>query len=155
MPVLTHILNNARKYRRCILADTGAHYQKIKHWIPEGEKKSFQERMADAIEDETAWCTENTFLYYKKEDARMSTGVALFGMDHVPELLSMFMGVFTAEDETTCLLRFQLHPGKDIAEYKNMLTVMSMKRAHSDPKHPLMIRVDDFRKKIVKMLDAR
>lgn len=125
-----------------------SHFAKIKQWIPEEEWIEFQERMEDCVEDETAWCTENTFLYYTKIDRRMSHGVALFGYEFTEELLSMFIGVFTKEDQETCMMRFKLHQGKLIEEYRSMLTLTSIKRNRRSPEHPLMIRVDDFRKKI-------
>ena len=135
------------------MADIGAHYQSIKHWIPEGEKEAFQERMADCIEDGNAWCLNDTFLYYEKHNLRMAYGVALYGHQNTLDLLSLFIGVFSFEDNDTHMMRFKLHPGKFMDEYKSMLTVISMKRCHRDANHPLMVRVDDFRKKIVGLLN--
>lgn len=135
------------------MADIGAHYQSIKHWIPEGEKNSFQERMADCIEDENAWCLDGTFLYYKPVSKRLAHGVALYGTDHVTDLLSLFIGVFSLEDNDTCLLQFKLHPGKYMSEYKAFITLLSMKRNHRNSKHPLMVDVQGFREKIVHLLN--
>ena len=153
MPVLDNLFKQKQNYRRCVLADIVNHYQFIKHWVPEGEKEAFQERMADCVEDETAWCLNDAFLYYEKVNARMAYGVALYGMDNAVDMLSLFIGVFSFEDNDTHMLRFKLHPGKFMQEYKSLLTVISMKRNHHDPDHPLMVRVDDFRKKIVKLLN--
>ena len=149
MPVLKHILNNSRNYRRCVLSDIGNHYQSIKHWIPEGEKKAFQERMADAVEEENAWCLGDTFLYYTKDGKRIATGVALFGQNHNTDMLALFTGVFSLEDTDTCRMRFQLHPGKLMSEYKSLLTPTSMKRHNRNPEHPLMSDIQALRLKLV------
>lgn len=135
------------------MSDIGNHFQSIKHWIPEGEKESFQERMADCVEDETAWCLGGAFLYYKKIDRRISHGVALFGRKDNTDLLALFAGVFSLEDNDTHKMRFKLHPGKLMDEYKTLLTVTSMKRNHRDPDHPLMVPVHELREKFVKILN--
>jgi hypothetical protein len=136
------------------MADVARHFEQIKHWIPEEEHNAFRERMSDCIEDETAWCTDNTFLYYQKDNKRMAHGVALFGKEHTEELISMFVGLFSFEDKETCMMRFQLHPGKFMEEYRSLLTTTSMKRHHADPSHPLMIRVDKFREKIYQLAET-
>lgn len=134
------------------MADIGRHYESIKHWIPDGEKEAFQERMADCIEDETAWCLGEAFLYYSKIDKRISHGIALFGRQDNTDLLALFAGVFSLEDNDTHHMRFKLHPGKFMDEYKSLLTVISMKRCHRDPDHPLMVPVQKLREKFVKIL---
>jgi len=136
------------------MSDIGNHYQSIKHWIPEGEKESFQERMADCVEDEHAWCLGDAFLYYQKSDKRMAHGVALFGREKNTDLLALFASVFSLEDNDTHNMRFQLHPGKLMSEYKSLLTVISMKRHHRDPNHPLMIPVQHLREKFTKILKS-
>lgn len=153
MPVLKQIFADKRNYRLCVPADIGRHFETIKHWVPEGEKEEFQKRMLTCIEEKDAWCTENTFLYYTREDKRISHAVALFGMDYPMEMLALFIGVFSFEDHLTHIMRFTLHPDKFLEEYKSLLTVTSIRRTHANPKHPLLIRVDDFRKKIAKLLD--
>ncbi len=153
MPVLREIFNQKEDYRRCELADVSFHFYKIAHWIPEEEKVAFMARMVDSIQEKHAWQSKNTFLYYTKENERQATGIAIFGMDHPVEMLSLFTGVFYFEDRTTAMLRFALHPDKMIKEYKSMLTVTSMQRAHADRDHPLMIRVDAFRQKMIRIID--
>lgn len=134
--------------------DIGRHFDQIKHWINETEHEEFLVRMLECIEQRTAWCSENTFLYYKKENARQSIGVAIFGMDYPIEMLTLFTGVFYFEDRKTAMLIFKLHDGKMIDEYKSLLTVTSIERSHVDPSHPLMIRVDAFRNKMIKLIDG-
>lgn len=153
MPVLKQIFDDKRKYRPCFTEDIKPHFEQIKHWIPEDQHIQFQVRMALSVNENHAWCSKNTFLYYTREDKRMSHGVAIFGMDHPVEMLSLFTGVFYFEDRETAMLRFTLHPGKMIKEYKSLLTVTSMMRAHADPTHPLMIRVDAFREKMIRIID--
>jgi len=140
-------------YRRCMPADIGPHFDQIKHWVAEEEHDEFMERMLTCIEQRHAWQTKNTFLYYTKENERQAIGVAIFGMDNAMEMLSLFTGVFYFQDYKTCMLRFALHPGKFMQEYKSLLTITSMERAHKNPKHPLMIRVDHFRKKMIGLID--
>jgi hypothetical protein len=153
MPVLDDIFKKKSEYRRCVLADIHNHYKCIKQWVPEGEETAFKERMADCVEDETAWCLNDAFLYYEKVDKRMAYGVALYGMVKPMDILSLFIGVFSLEDNDTAMMRFKLHPGKFMDEYKSMLTIISMKRSHQNPNHPLMIRIDNFRQKIVSLLN--
>jgi len=153
MPVLRQIFDAKGKYRKCVLADIGRHYERIAQWIPDFEKLPFQQRMKESIEEGKAWCTENAFLYYTKEDARIAHGTAMFGMSHPTEFLALLIGIFSFEDHDTHIMRFKLHPGKDIQEYKALLTVTSIKRTHNNPDHPLLIRVDAFRNKCIKAFD--
>lgn len=153
MPVLKQIFEDKRNYRRCLPTDIGPHFDQIKHWIPEKEHEQFLERMLTSTEQLHSWCSENTFLYYTKENERQASGVAIFGMDYPMEMLSLFTGVFYFEDRETAMLRFALHPGKMIQEYKSLLTATSMRRTHVDPTHPLMIRVDAFRQKMIRIID--
>jgi hypothetical protein len=154
MPVLKQIFEARKEYRRCVPEDVGHHFARIQKWIPEEENVEFKERMVNCIADDNAWCNEKTFLYYEKENYRISHGVAMFGMDYPMDMLSLFISVFSLEDHDTHIMRFRLHPGKFMEEYKTLLTVTSIKRTHKNPDHPLLIRVDDFRKKVCKMLDA-
>jgi len=153
MPVLKQFFDKRRHYKPCIPADIKRHFDKIKHWIPDEEKEEFQKRMLACIKEGDAWCTDNTFLYYTRENLRISIGVAIFGMKYPMEILSLFIGIFSFEDHDTHIIRFKLHPGKFMEEYKTLLTMTSIRRTHINPNHPLLIRVDDFKKKIVKMLN--
>ncbi len=152
MPVLKQIYEGRKDYRRCVPADIGRHFDRMKEWITNGERNEFESLMLECIEAGTAWCNKNTFLYYLKENKRYAQGVAIFGMAHPMDMLSLFIGVFSFEDTDTAIMRFRLHPGKFIQEYKALLTVVSIKRTHRDPNHQLMIRVSEFRDKIFKML---
>ncbi len=154
MPVLKQIFEARKEYRRCVPEDVHAHFVKMKQWVPEAEHAEFQERMLNCIEAGYAWCNKNCHIYYEMKNRRIAHGVALYGMDHPMDMLSLFISVFSLEDHDTHILRFRLHPGKSMQEYKSMLTMASMMRNHKNPDHPLMIRVDDFRKKICRMLDA-
>ena len=153
MPVLKQIFDAKRDHRRCVPADVGRHFEKINHWVPEEEHKEFRARMRSCIEEGNAWHTKHTFLYYQMQDARIAHGIAIFGMNYPMEMLSLFIGVFSLEDHATHIIRFKLHPGKFLEEYKSLLTKTSIMRTHANPEHPLLIRVDDFRIKICKLLD--
>jgi hypothetical protein len=148
MPVLDYILKNSKSYRECLIVDVVPHFNKIKQWIPEEEAEAFQNRMRDCVEEENAWALNDSFLYYTKVDRRMAHGVALFGGGEPMDILALFIGVFSLEDTDTFMLRFKLHPGKLMDEYKSLLTAVSMKRAHQNQNHPLMVRIDGLRKKI-------
>jgi len=130
------------------------HFAKIKHWIPKKEHKEFKNRMLTCQQKGTAWMNENAFLYYSRDDSRISHGIAIYGMDHPLDMLSLFISVFHFEDNDTAIMRFALHPGKFIQEYKSLLTSESIKRTHINPNHPFQIRVDAFRSKTYKMLAA-
>jgi hypothetical protein len=153
MPIIDKLVNPDTKCRECVMSDISVHFKKVEHWIPEEDKTSFQERMYDCVETESAWCTDNTFLYYIKNDKRLAVGVALLGKENAMELLSLFIQVFYVHDKETCMLRFQLHPGKFMEEYRSLLTTISMQRHHQNNKHPLMIRVDELRAKLVKLAE--
>jgi hypothetical protein len=134
-----------------VLSDIPDHFAKIKQWIPEDEWIQFQERMEDCVEDETAWCTENTFLYYQKTEGRGTAhAVALYGQGHPEELLALFVGVFTQCDKDTFNMLFKLHPGKVVEEYLCLPTEISIKRMYqSNGEHPLAIRIDKIREKVL------
>ncbi len=152
MPVLRQLYETRKKYRRCTPADIGHHFGRMKEWITDGERNEFESLMLECIEAGTAWCNDKTHLYYLKKNKRYAQGVALFGMNHPMEMLALFISVFTFQDIETAIIQFRLHPGKFIQEYKALLTVTSIKRTHRDPNHQLMIRIDEFRNKLTRML---
>ncbi len=155
MPEISNILGKSYSYRRCVMSDIGRHFEQIKHWIPDWEKEEFQQRMADCIKGTNAWCTENTFLYYKRETPHIAYGVSLFGQNYAQELIALFMGVFSRHDKVTHSLKFKLHPGKMMEEYMTMLTPISMKRANQNPNHPVSIRIDELKNKLFKVFKAQ
>ncbi len=155
MPVIYDIQKKGIRYRRCRPTDIEDHFAKIRHWVTDENGGSFKKRMLEAVKRKTAWCTENTFLYYVS-DGKAGIGYALFGRDYPVELISLFMGVFSYHDKDTAFIRFKLHPGKMVDEYKTLLTSVSMSRYHtSNETHPLMIRVDELRKKWAGMMAKR
>lgn len=147
MPETTNILGGKTRYEDCRLCDVGHHFDKISHWVPKEEHVDFNERMMMCVEAGNAWRTKNTFLYYEKVNLRIAHGIALYGRENPMELLALFIGVFWQQDKDTGLLRFKLHPGKFMEEYRALLTEISMKRTHTDPDHPLTVRIDSLRKK--------
>lgn len=149
MPETPKIFGTKYKYEQCMLCDVGPHFDKIREWIPDEEYIEFNERMMNCVEEGTAWRTKNTFIYYEMQNKRISYGVALFGKEHAAELMALFIGVFGHEDKTTSVMRFKLHPGKMMEEYKAMLTEISIKRTHANPNHALMVRIDELRKKFI------
>ena len=153
MPVFKQLFDRKREYRLCTVADIDPHFDKIKQWVPETEHVTFKIRMAISVNEDNAWCTENTFLYYTKQDLRIAHGIALFGNEYPTEILALFIGVFSLEDNDTHILRFKLHPGKFMQEYKSLLTMTSIRRTHADPDHPLYVHVDKFRQKVVGVLN--
>ena len=149
MPVALNILGHRQIYEACSLADVGPHFDKIHQWIPDKEYIEFNERMMDCVDQGTAWKTENTFLYYSIQNKRISHGVAMYGCEHPMEFIGLLVGIFGTEDKTTAIMRFKLHPGKVLEEYKAMLTDVSIERTHRDPNHPLLVRIDDLRRKFI------
>lgn len=146
MPVIHNLFKQHYIYRQCNLADIQIHFKKVQHWIPPREGQDFRARMKECVDAGTAWKTDNTFLYYKT-DGHVGVGIALFGMDHPLEIMALMMGVFSYRDKTTHALRFKLHPGKNMREYKSLLTTISMARNGTNSEHPLMVRVDELRKR--------
>ena len=147
MPETTNILGTKTYYEACSLSDVGPHFDKISRWVPEEEYIEFNERMMDCVEAGNAWKTEHTFLYYEHINRKIAHGVALYGSESPMELLALFIGVFWQQDQGTGIMRFKLHPGKFMEEYRALLTDISIKRTHADPDHPLMVRIDHLRKK--------
>ena len=147
MPVLKQIFDAKRDHRRCLPADVDDHFKKIEHWMPYEEVDVFKKRMLHCIEEGTAWHTDNTFLYYQMQDRRIAHGIAIFGMDYPIEMLALFIGAFSIEDNDTHIIRFKLHPGKFVSEYKTLLTTISTKRSRQIGS-PLVIRIDLFKEKI-------
>ncbi|MCP4487735.1 MAG: hypothetical protein GY820_10525 [Gammaproteobacteria bacterium] len=133
------------------------HFEKIKHWIPEAEWPEFTERMADAVLNGQAFVMTHScvFLYYSVKSRDQLYGVALYGKENPVDLLALFIGVFGYVDKTAFRMEFKLHPGKEILEYKALLTPVSCKRAASDPNHPLSVRIDQLKKKVCAIDKAR
>lgn len=150
MPETTSIFQQRVPFKRCLLHQIPEHFEKVKHWVPEEEWPSFKSRMADAVEEETAWCTENTFIYYKVKNKRVADAVALFGMGYAVEMLALLQGVFTKIDRSICMMRFRTHDGKHIEEYRSLLRKSAIRKWHQDHNAVLHIRIDKLRDKIIK-----
>lgn len=155
MPDTPKIFGTSYRYEQCRICDVGPDFDKIYQWIPEKEHVQFNERMMDCVDSGTAWRTKNTFLYYDIQNKKVSYGVALFGKDHPLELMGLFVGVFGMQDRDTSIMKFKLHPGKMMEEYKSLLTTISMKRNHQNRNHPLMVRIDELRVKFINFLAKR
>jgi len=147
MPVLNSVFGKV-EYRQCVPADIGRHYEQIKHWITDTSRKEFEGKMLQAIEEGSAWCTENTFLYYVGEGKGIVYGAALYGHKHPQELMSLFVAVFWFHDKRAQKLRFKLHQGKTLQEYKTLLSIPSIRRVHMNEEKLAMIRVDKLRKRM-------
>jgi hypothetical protein len=155
MPEISNILGKPYQYRRCFTVDIDGHFDKIKHWVPEDEHAEFLDRMTFCVTTGNAWCTENTFLYYTKESPGVAHGVALFGQEHAQELIALFMGIFSRHDPKPHALRFKLHPGKTMEEYKAILTSVSMKRAAQNPERTVLVRIDELKNKLFSAFKAQ
>jgi hypothetical protein len=151
------IFGRTRFFRECGKGDIMAHFEKIKHWIPEDEHEEFRGRMADCVKAGTAYVMDSgtAFIYYQSVTTHVANGVALFGKDAAVDMMTLFMGVFGYQDKKTFKMDFYLHPGKFVDEYKSMLTTASIRRNARDFRYPLVIRVDDIKAKCIKMCRHR
>lgn len=146
------ILGKSHIIKPCQFEDVPMHFEKIKDVIPEEEADSFITRMTDCIIAETAFTLsdDSCFLYYKNYKPTMAEGVALYGENAPVKVLALFSGIFIQIDPVTFKLDFALHPGTFAKDYKSILTTTSLKLSnHSN--HPLVIRIDELKKKIDKI----
>ena len=151
------ILGKLRFFRKCELDDVLTHWQKIAHWIPAGEELEFQARMGACVKAGTAYVMINsdTFLYYDKQDSHTAHGVALFGKDSPIDIMALFIGIFGFIDTKVFKMDFTLHPGKFATEYKSILTPESIRRSASIPGYPLVVRIDELKKKCIAIYKTR
>jgi len=141
------------EFRVCTLDDIKPHFDMVEKFVPLYEHDSFIERMRAAIELKTAFvlADNSCFLYYINKHPCCAEGVAMFGKKVPMKMLALMSGIFRDIDKDTFKIDFNLHPEKFLQEYKSMLTSTSIKR-HIDKRYPLVVRVDDFRNKINKLV---
>ena len=147
---MVDIFGREHSIKQCTTEDIPVHFNAIKEMIPEKEALEFYMRMEECVMAGSAYAIDNDscFLYYINYERDLAHGVALYGKDHATEMLVLFSCVFNELDTNTFKLDFKLHPGKFLQEYKSLLTMISMKRMNRDPDHPLVIRIDDIKRKI-------
>jgi len=151
------ILGNSKLIDECTLEDIPAHFELIKHWVPEEEHQEFKDRMAICVQEGRAYtmCSSQTFLYYKHRSKNQVDGVALYGKESPIDLLALFAGVFKYIDRDVFMMYFKLHPGKFVEEYKSLVTPISVRRQGQDPERPLAIRIDNIKKKVNQIFETR
>lgn len=151
------ILGNTRFIDECTDSDVPAHFELIKHWVPEEEHEQFQDRMRESVKQNRAYTmlNSNAFLYYEYKANKQTNGVALYGQENPVDLITLFTGVFGYIDTDVFIMYFKLHPGKFIEEYKSLITAISARRAAQDPNHPLAVRIDQIKSKIKSIYETR
>jgi len=140
----------------CTEQDIEVHFNLIKDVIPSEEVIQFQQRMSECILAGSAYTLSNSncFLYYLNYKPCCAKGIALYGKESPMDIITLFIGVFTLIDTKTFKLGFGLHAGKLVKEYKSLITLTSLKRQRI-PGHPLVIRIDELKKKLTKLYRVR
>jgi sorbitol-specific phosphotransferase system component IIC len=144
------IIGNLHTIRKCNLEDIPSHFSSVSNFIPEKEKFQYQNRMSECVKAGTAFVIKDgkAFLYYHKTNKKaFAVGVSMNGIGVPLEMTALFYGIFKKADTDVIFLRFALHQGKQISEYKSLLTPESIKR-HKSIKDPVMVRVDRMLEKL-------
>ena len=151
------LFGKSQSIKQCTFDDIPPHFDKVKEIVPEAEHQEYVARMTECVLDGTAFSLEDdsSYIYYKKKSDLFAEGVVLYGKQEPLKLGALFNFVFTKIDPKVFKLDFQLHPGKEIGEYKSMLTITSIKRHQANSKAPLVIRVDQLMKRFTDLYEKR
>ena len=134
------------EFRNCVESDVVRHYEKVKEYIEVNYRTEYLKKMYSCMEDKTAFVTKNDecFMYYKKTKKSFADAVTIYGKDHPVKMMAMITGIpkHVPEDKKdTVFLYMSLHEGKDINEYKGMLSKTAIYR-HKRNGDRLLIRTD-------------
>lgn len=137
----------------CTVDDVAAHFEKIRSTVTtDTEETPFKQKMLQCIEAGTAYklSDESCFFYYLNSTSRLAEGVALFGQGNPAKITALFRGVTGQIDTQTLKVSFHRHKGKALQEYRNIVTLTSLKR-QSIEGYPLVIRMDELKAKADKL----
>lgn len=143
------------EFRNCTESDVPRHFEKIKEYIEPEFQNDHLAKMYSCVEDKTAFVTkgDECFMYYKKTKEAFADAVSIYGKNHPLMMMAMIAGIpkHVPEDKKdTIFLYLALHKGKDIKEYKGMLSKAAIYR-HKTNGDRLLIRTDDLIKKFEKL----
>jgi hypothetical protein len=143
------------EFRNCVEGDVARHFQKIKEYIEPEFQDDHISKMKDCVEDGTAFVTkgDECFMYYKKTKEAFADAVSIYGKNYPLMMMAMIAGIpkHVPEDKKdTIFLYLTLHIGKDIKEYKGMLSKTAIYR-HRTNGDRLLIRTDDLIRKFEKL----
>lgn len=125
-----------------------SHFSKIKTLISKNEWAIVKERMAQSINEGSAFALQDNscFLYYLITKPHCAEGIAIYGKNSPNKMWALLSGIFIKTD--IFKLEFVPHTGGTlIKDYKSILTTISIKRQRI-PGHTLVVRVDKLRDKI-------
>jgi hypothetical protein len=140
----------------CTLDDIDPHYEKVKHWITDMKPSAYKARMREAVEIGKAFklADSSSFLYYILTNPQIGEGVAYYGKGNPLGTIAMIIAIFGYLDKRTFAIRFALHDGKSIDEYRSIITKSSLSRYITSGTH-VMARTDDLIKKYKALVEAR
>lgn len=132
----------------CTADDVKPHYEKIRHWVSDVTEVDFKRRMLSSINEGHAFkISDNScFLYYIEDTPRIAEGVAFYGKNSPLSTVALVTTVFPDMDPETFIIKFALHKGKSINEYRGILTKKSVVKAMRGIS-PLIVRVDHLTEK--------
>lgn len=139
------------EFRNCVESDVLHHYDKVEQWIEPHYREEYLKKMYSCMEDKTAFVTkgDECFMYYKKTKKSFADAVTIYGKNHPIKMMAMITGIPKSvpdDKKDTIFLYMALHEGKDINEYKGMLTKAAIYR-HRKNGDKLLIRTDKLIKK--------
>ena len=139
------------EFRNCDESDVVRHFERIREYIEPEFQDDHLNRMYSCMEDKTAFVTkgDECFMYYKKTKKAFADAVSIYGKNHPLMMMAMIAGIpkHAPEDKKdTIFMYLTLHRGKDINEYKGMLTKTAIYR-HKKNGDRLLIRTDELIKK--------
>jgi len=140
---------------RCTPEDIDAHYETVRHWVTDVTEKWYKGRMVAAVAAGTAFklSDSSSFLYYIHTNPQIGEGVAYYGKGNPLGTLAMIIAIFGYIDKRTFALRFMLHKGKSIDEYRSIITKSSLKNYVTTGSH-VMARTDMLIKKYKALVQA-
>jgi len=142
----------------CKLDNITTHYDGISSNVPDYDKENFISRMEDCVNNGTAYMIADgsCFIYYDKdtESPAFAAGVALYGAGSPLKMIALFTYVFTHVDSKVLFMRLSPHSPTFVNECKSLLTINSV-IDYSISKDYLMIRVDEIRDKVNKLIKSR
>ncbi len=150
------LFGNEHTILPCRAEDIDVHFSKISNVIPSEEVIQFKKRMSECLLAESAYTLSDgsCFLYYQNYKPCCAYGVALYGTGSPVKMLALLAGVFQEIDPVTFKLSFALHAKTFAKNYLSLITMTSLKRSRV-PGHPLVVRIDELRSKLLRLYKMR
>jgi hypothetical protein len=146
---------NKHTVRKCTAEDVFVHFSIVQYLIPNSDQKSYLTVMKDCAKSGIAFCIDNDCFIYAQYSGKQSVNAfSFYGKGKALKTLAMIFYILFNFDKKLMMLKFNLHKGLNVNDFKSLLTDIAIKRQFI-PNRPILVRCDTLRNKLLSLYTKR